>query len=255
MPNESDLRTLLGDGEIGNRLDAAHIVAQSRRRRMPRQVGAALVGAMAIAGIAVVAVPSLQSQPPAALSTAESAEGFAADSGASDSSASIIKRAPAELLNPCAAPLTDVEPSRLGLVLEIAFADTAPVGTAPVSGVVRLTNTSDVAVSGTTAATPAITLSQDGVTLWHSQGVGDLSAVTVSLDPGESLEYPASFEPVRCAPEDDAAEQFRPALPALDPGSYDLSAALDFVADTAPAGDAVVELDLVTGPLSPVSLQ
>ncbi len=255
MPNESDLRNLLGAQDVVSRLDPQRIVAQSRRRRLPRQIGAGVIGALAIAGFAVVAVPSLQNQP-GAESTAESAGGsFASDNEAGDTSASIIKRAPAERLNLCGAPLAEVAPSSLGLRLDVAFAQTALVGSSPVTGVVRLTNTSGVTVSGTTAATPAITVSQAGTTLWHSPSPGDLSAVTVNLAPGESLDYSATFVPVRCEPEDDATEQFRPGLPPLPAGNYELSAALDFVSDLPPTDSSTDELELVTGPRSAIVLQ
>ena len=109
MPTESDLRRLLDSGNVVNSLDPQRIVAQSRRRRLPRQVGAGVVGALAIAGIAVVTLPSFLTQPPSAVSTLESAEAPAADAGG-DASTSIIQRAPAELLNLCGLPLGEAEP-------------------------------------------------------------------------------------------------------------------------------------------------
>ena len=257
MPSESELRNLLGAGAAANRLDPVRIVAESRRRRLPRQLGAGVIGALAIAGFAVVAVPSLQPPPPAAVSTLGTPEaGLPAEGGAvGDTSASIIKRAPAERLNLCGAPLTEVEPSTLGLRLDVAFAESAAIGSAPVSGIVRLTNSSTVTISGSTAAAPAITVSENGLTLWHSPSPGDLTAVRVNLAPGESLDFAATFEPVLCAAEDDAAEQFRPGLPPLAAGNYELSAALDFVPDAPPEENSTVGLELVTGPTSPIELQ
>lgn len=254
MPTESDLRRLLDSGNVVNSLDPQRIVAQSRRRRLPRQVGAGVVGALAIAGIAVVTLPSFLTQPPSAVSTLESAEAPAADAGG-DASTSIIQRAPAELLNLCGLPLGEAEPSSLGLLVEVLFPESAASGSVPILGAVRLTNTSATAVSGTTAATPAITVSQDGVTLWHSPSAGDLSAVRVDLQPGEWLDYEASFEPVRCDIGDDAAEKFGPGLPPLVPGTYNLSAALDFVPDAPASDDTAVDLELITGPLAPITLQ
>ncbi|MDP3208194.1 MAG: hypothetical protein Q8M65_03510 [Rhodoglobus sp.] len=255
MPSESDLRKLLSGGEVVNRLETDSIVAQSRRRRLPRQVGAGVFGALAIAGIAVITVPSFLNQPPATVSTLESAGDSLAPEGGGETSTSIIKRAPAERLNLCGAPLAEVEPSTLGLVLEVLFADSGPVGTAPITGTVRLTNTSSAPVSGTTAAAPAVAVSQNGITQWHSPSAGELSAVQVNLAPGESLEYEASFNPVRCGIEDDAGEQFRPGLPPLAAGTYELSAALDFVSDSPGSDDSTFGLELVTGPPSPITLQ
>ena len=56
-----------------------------------------------------------------------------------------------------------------------------------------------------------------------------------------------------CSVQDDSQESFRPDLPSLAPGQYQLSAALDFSpTERGAAGrDAAV---LVTGPTSPVTL-
>jgi hypothetical protein len=105
-----------------------------------------------------------------------------------------------------------------------------------------------------TAAAPAITVSQEGITLWHSNGAMVMSLVIVDLAPGESLEYAASFTPVLCGVEDDMAEVFRNDLPALDPGEYELSAAIDFVLDETLAADYEPFAYLVTGPRSTITL-
>lgn len=249
MPGtENDLRELLASVPTPeHRLDASTIIARSRLRRLPRQLGAGAVGILAIAGIAVVTVPSMLVTPPTTISTMEQP---AADS----STESMIKRAPADRLNLCTAPIAEVAPSRLGLQLDVVLPASAPVGTAPVEAVVRLTNTSAATVTGTTGPAPAITLSQNGLTLWHSNGPEDSSAVLINLAPGETLEYAASFVPVRCDVDDDLAEQFRPDLPPLPAGIYELSAAIDFLPDAPPTDGSTPGLDLVTGPRAFVTL-
>ena len=253
MPSESELRDLLSSAHAPHELDAQRIIARSRRRRLPRQLAAGAVSVLAVAGISVVVIQtSLVSQPPSTVSMMDqSAEGGAAPEASADS----IKRAPADRINLCEAPLADVAPSTLGLQLDVAFPSTAPVGTDTVGGAVRLTNTSGLTVSGTTTMVPAITLSRDGVVLWHSNGQVETPERAVTLSPGESIEYEASFVPVRCTVEDDGAEQFRADLPPVPAGYYDLSAALDFLPDAAPTDGSTPGLDLVTGPRSTIQLQ
>ncbi len=254
MPSESELRDLLSSAHAPHDLDAQRIIARTRRRRLPRQLAAGAVSVLAVAGISVVAIQtSLVSPPPSAVSMMDqSAEGGAAPEASTEST---IKRAPADRINLCEAPLAEVAPSSLGLQVDVAFPPTASVGTDPVVGAVRLTNTGTQTVSGTTTTVPAITLSREGVVLWHSNGQLDTAERAVTLAPGESVEYEASFVPVRCTVEDDGAEQFRADLPPIPAGDYDLSAALDFLPDTPPTDGSTPGLDLVTGPRSTITLQ
>jgi hypothetical protein len=241
VPDESDLKRLLAGTEAPNTLDVSRIVRRSRARRLPKQLAAGGIGALAVVGITVLGVQTFTpAGTPITSMEAAPTQDQAAGSG--------IKRAPAERINLCEGPLAEVAPSVYGLRVDATFPESIPAGTAPVPGVVRLTNTSGSRVTGTTAPSPAITLSQDGIVLWHSNGPVDASAVVVDLEPGESLEYAASFVPVRCAVEDDAAESFRADLPAVEPGVYELSAAIDF--SPTPSAD----VDLVTGPRSTVTI-
>lgn len=249
MTDEDDLRRMLGSIDApGSTLDARRVIAKSRARRLPRQLAAGAVGALAIAGISVLAVQVTQVQ-----STSTMVAGEASDQSAPSPEIDSIKRAPADKINLCTGTLAEVAPSQYGLQLDVAFPATAPVGTSPVTGTVVLTNTSDREVVGSTAATPVLTLSQAGTVLWHTNGAMIMSIVTVDLQPGESLEYPASFAPVRCDVEDDLAESFRANLPAVPAGEYELSALIDFTPDESMLPQNT-ELDLVSGPLSPVTI-
>ena len=252
MPSEDDLKRMFDESTAPNTLDPNRIIAKSRARRVPRQVAAGAVGALAVAGIFVVAIQGLPLNQQS--STISSADAPASDS-AGGSELSDIKRAPAEKINLCGGPLAEVAPSAYGLQFDLEFPATAPVGNGPIEGTVRLTNTSDRHVSGSTAATPAITLSQDGVVLWHSNGPMIMSLAIVDLEPGQSMTYQASFTPVRCDVADDTAESFRDDLPALPVGDYQLSALIDFSADESLVTDTLPYLDLVGGPSSPVALQ
>lgn len=251
MPTEDELRAMLRSSDAPHSLDAARIIAKSRARRIPRQVAAGAVGVLAVAGIGVLAVPSFI-QPPQSATISDQA--LIAEGGAGDSELNELKRAPAELLNPCGAPVADTVPSATGLELTVDFPAAVAAGTAAVDGVVRMTNTSDSRVSGTTAAVPALTLAEDGITVWRSNGPMILSLVVVDLEPGESLEYPASVELVRCDATDEGPDGFRSDLPALAAGTYEVSAAIDLTLDE-PSADAPALAELVTGPRESIVLE
>ena len=253
MPSESDLRNLFATGSAPNTLDAKRVISRSRARRLPKQLSAGAVGALAVTGIGVAgfqSIPFSQS----AVSTMDQSAGTseAAPEGSGD--ALMAKRIPAEQINLCGGGLAEVSSSFYGLQLDVAFPESVPAGTAPVVGAVQLTNLSDVRVTGSTAAGPAITLSQNGVVKWHSNGVMLMSIAAVDLAPGESLEYQASFTPVQCETADDLRESFRADLPPVAAGVYDLSALIYFSPDDAMVQTGTTELDLVSGPLAPVTI-
>jgi hypothetical protein len=238
-------------------IDPHEVVARSRGRRRPLQIAAGAAGALVMAGVVVVAVQTSPFSPPATMTSQGAADGGSTSEQAplAEGLESAGKRAPADRLNLCAGTLTEVTPSFYGLQAEVDFPAETSVGTGPVSGTVRLTNTSSTRVSGSTSPTPAITLSQDGVVLWHSNGPTIMSLAIVDLEPGASVEYPASFTPVQCGIEDDLAPSFRDGLPAVPAGVYDLSAAIDFTADPSMVQPDTPELDLVTGPPSQITIR
>lgn len=260
MPSEEDLRDLFAASRIArpivHRIDSGKVIASSRARRLPKRLAVGAIGTLAVAGIVAVSLPALLPQR-SAISTRS--EGVAAPSAEAFDT---ITRAPADRRGLCAGVVTDPVPSLSGLRLDLEFPATAPIGTDPVQGVVRLTNTGTETVTGTTAASPAVTLSQDGIVLWHSNGPTTDLGVAVELAPGQSIQYPASFTPVRCDVQDEETGSFRADLPAVSAGRYDLSAAIDFVPAASiqqqegqqqPAQQQ--QLDLVTGPLSPIALE
>ena len=252
-PSEDDLRDMFASSAPGGApLDAGRIIARSRARRLPRQLAMGAIGTLAVAGIAVVGIQSMMPQPQASIMSQTDAAAPSAEGGQPFAA---TKRAPADKLNLCTGTVTEAAPSFYGLRLDVAFPESAPTGTDPVQGTVRLTNTGTQAVMGTTAASPAITLSQGGIVLWHSNGPMTDMAVTVDLAPGQSMDYPASFTPVRCDVADDEAEGFRAGLPAVPAGGYYLSAALDFQPDASMVQQGTQGLDLITGPLAPIRLQ
>lgn len=253
MPTEDDLRQLLAAADAPNRIDAKQVIRRSRARRLPKQIAAGAGGALVLASVTVLGVQSIDLTPgqdSAAPMMSQESEASDASTGAADESAFAAKRLPADRINLCGFPLMDTSPSQFGLVLDVAFPATAPADAASIDGTVIMTNTSDEPVTGTIFVAPSITLSQDGMTLWHTNNP-EFAETAVDLAPGAALQFPVSFEPVRCEPQDDELESFRPGLPPVGPGDYELSAALDF----SPAvPTATTELDLVTGPRSPITL-
>ncbi|GAB3606949.1 hypothetical protein GCM10027413_23580 [Conyzicola nivalis] len=245
MATDPNLRDLFDrDTPAMRRIDTASVIRRSKTRRLPAQVviGGAFV--LAVGGLGVAGLQGLggaQSASDSAVSTLEQAPA-GSDGGAkaaTEGDATGIKRAPADRLNLCGGALAEVAPSATGLVLTVDFPG-SPVGTAPVAGTATLTNTGTETVVGYTSPTPAITLSQAGTVLWHSNGPTILSIQDVTLAPGESLEFAASFAPVVCSTEDDTAEAFRSDLPPVAAGDYMVTAAADV------SVDGVAEL--VTGP-------
>ena len=253
MATEPNLRELFrGDTHDLPTINTASVIRRSKTRRLPAQVGIGSAFTLAIGGLGVAGLQGLgssQTTGGSAISSAEDApvgprdgiQGMMEGEGTGVG----IKRAPADRIYLCGGTLAEVAPSATGLVLTVNFPDSA-VGTAPVTGTVTLTNTGTEQIAGYSAPTPAITLSQGGIVLWHSNGPTIQSIQDVLLAPGESLEYAASFTPVVCAVEDDEAEAFRTDLPAAPAGEYQLSAA----ADVSVNGIA----ELVTGPTQTVRI-
>lgn len=253
MPIDDELHTLLGPADAPNRLDAQRIVARSRTRRRPKRAIAATMGALALAGVTVLAVQTTQGFPPSVTSIAEDMAGdraAEADSPAAPSeSFESVGRAPADKVNLCSGPLAQVAPSQSGLMLSLDFPQTASLDDGLITGTVTMTNTTDARVTGFTSSSPAITLSQDGTVLWHSNGPMTAEAEVIDLDPGETVEYSAFFVPVGCGVDDDLADTFRSDLSPVVPGTYDLTAAIDFT------DDATQFVDLVTGPATSIELR
>jgi hypothetical protein len=145
-----------------------------------------------------------------------------------------------------------IAPAADGLVLTVQPVDAAASDRGiPVT--VTLTNTGKAEVAGSLSPFPTLTLSRDGIVLWHSNGPVPSIAQEVDLAPGAGITFQSTFEPVVCAAADDAPSGFRSELPAAGPGQYQLSAVVDFSPRTAGA-DGGAGAVLVTGPTSLVTL-
>jgi hypothetical protein len=258
MSAESDLKRLFAEtGPNLGSVDLDRVLRRSSRRRVVQQVAVGGATTLAVAGIGVASVVGIRgigSQTGSGSSSvAGSAGSPAKDSrGESATEAPSIQRAPADKLNLCGGTLADVSPNASGLVLTAHFA-AADASADRVDGTVTLTNSGPDRITGSSPATPAITLSRDSKVLWHSNGPMIALAAVVDLAPGASMTYNASFVPVRCATEDETAGSFPQNLPHVSPGTYQVSAAIDLTRDAADGSFA--GLDLVTGPTADVTLR
>lgn len=253
VPSESDLRKMLGETDAPSaRIDVARVIRGSRARRLPRQLAVGGVSTLAVLGIGFLGISTLQPQPASDSATTLQSE-YAPSAGGSAADNDSVKRAPADKINLCTGPLAEVAPSATGLQLDAEFTSPIAAGTAPVDGTVRLTNLGASRVTGSIGAAPAVTVSQGGIVLWHSNGPTIDLAQVVDLAPGQSMELAASIVPVRCDVADDELESFRSDLPALPAGDYQLSVAMDFLPDVSVT--PTPGLDLVTGPTETVTIQ
>lgn len=234
MPTEADLREVLRDEphEPGA-LDASRIIRRARARRLPKQLAAGIGGGLAaVALIVPVAIGLGTGTLGGAGSAADTAGGqeaapTEADAGAAPPASASLSAAPAQQLNSCAAPLVHPAPDPSGLVLTVAPLEATADAVLEVD--VTLTNTGADRVSGTTGGAPVLTLSRDGIVLWHSNGPTTMNVVPVDLEPAQSLSYTATLVPLRCDAADEGADGFRSELPELGPGDYEVSAAIDLV--------------------------
>jgi len=257
MPDEDELRRRLRDDEPVGSIDLDAVLRRSRARRRPRVAAAALVSSLAVLGIVVPVSISLASPGAGTLSagSAASSPDFGEAPDAAQGGATgphFIKRAPADKINLCTGTLAFVAPADDGLALTVQPVD-AQAGARDIPVTVTLSNNGTQRVTGSISPFPALTLSRDGVVLWHSNGPVPSLAQEIDLSPGASTTLTGTLQPVSCGVQDDSQESFRTDLPNLAPGQYQLSAALDFSpTESGAAGhDAAV---LVTGPTSPVTL-
>lgn len=231
MASESDLRHRFRDPESpGGTIDVDAVIRRSRARRRPRAILAASASTLAAAAIVVpltlVGIGSISPTNPDATLAGGAAES-ATDSGLAEPDAA-IDRAPVSRVNLCEGELTQLDTPESGLAIALP-ATVAEAGPEPVDIVVTLVNTSDTELRGSVIGTAALTVSEDGMVVWHSNGpsadASERRAFT--LAPGESTTFPAQVELVRCAIEDDEGDEFRSELPPLEPGDYTLTALLE----------------------------
>jgi hypothetical protein len=266
MPSEDELRRQFHDSGAGRgrgsgaagAIDLDAVIRRSRARRAPRVAAVAVVSSLAVLGVVVPVSISVASSSTATFSagsgasaTDESSAPQAADGGRPSGPGGGAQINPQGLTR-CGSELTTTAPAADGLVLTVQPVDAAASDRGiPVT--VTLTNTGKAEVAGSLSPFPTLTLSRDGIVLWHSNGPVPSIAQEVDLAPGAGITFQSTFEPVVCAAADDAPSGFRSDLPAAGPGQYQLSAVVDFSPRTAGADGGAGSV-LVSGPTSPVTL-
>lgn len=254
MTSEDELRDLLASENITHGIDPKRVIARSRARRLPKQLGAGAIGTLAVVGLTVGGLQL--AQPQQATDSAITMESGAAPEAEDSQLYSDEAKRPSALdINRCGEPLAEYASSAYGLVLSVTAPSTAAVTDQSVPVAVTLTNSGQERVVGTAGPFPAITLAQDGSTVWHTVVVDLPAPFPVDLAPGASMEIPGGFvQPQRCETGRDDQIQSG-GLPPLAPGEYQVTAALDFLPDASMPQLATPGLDLVTGPPATIVLQ
>ena len=254
---EDELRRALRETDAApTGIDVGSVLRRARRGRVARRTAVGATATLAVLALGFVALPLISDGGASSVSN-ESASDSGVDApapapesdGGGSADTGSIGVAPVEKLNLCTGTLAEVGASSSGLVVSTSFPDTGTAG-GTVDGVATVTNTGTARVIGTTGPVPAVTLSEDGTVVWHTNGPTVSSVVPIDLAPGESLELPASVETVRCGVEDDSGDGFRTDLPAVEPGAYGVSAAISFVSDR-----GEVPAETITGPVEPISVK
>ncbi len=257
MSTESDLKKMFREtGPSLGQIDIPLVLRRSSRRRVAQRVAVGSATTLAVASIGVAGFtgirgfgPSTGSGSASSVAAPDSTEGSSPGGSATDGRLTL---APAEKINLCGGTLSEVAPSAAGLVLTAHF-EPGDASADRVLGTVTLTNTGSEHILGTSAVTPTIILSKEGLVRWHSNGSIAAMGALVDLVPGASMIYQVSFRPVTCAIEDDSALRFRDNLPHVAAGAYQVSAALDLRREN--ANGSLISTDLVTGPTSEVTLR
>lgn len=248
--HDAEIRDRFREGTLPRgEIDVDAVLRRARARRRPRVLLAGAGGVLAVAGIAVPATLSSS-----VLAGGDTSGGQAADAPYLESeqdaagTGETALRPGAQSLDRCMSPVTEIAPAASGLLVTVAPVS-ASAADRDIPVTVTLTNAGDERITGTTGARPSLTLAQDGITLWHTNGPEDLSARVVDLAPGQSMSYPASFDPVRCDTAAEQAGEFPADLPPLAPGTYRLSAVIPVTSD-----DGMV-IEIVGGPAADVVLR
>lgn len=243
MSSESELRDAIrSSANIATTgIDTEAVVRRARARRVPKQLAFSSLSVLAVVGVAALGITTLPSLQPGSNSASDSAVMSTmpesppnnVNNGSSDPSTQGPSgdRIAAVRINSCGHNVVAVPKNDIGLTLTASFPRTSPANGQQVSGSVTLTNTSMERVKAFTPGEPAITLSRDGVTVWHSYETEVGTWIPIDLAPGQSIEYPSQFVPVLCTNDDELAADYAGTLPPLPGGHYQASALMFITPD------------------------
>ncbi|EAR25062.1 hypothetical protein A20C1_00701 [marine actinobacterium PHSC20C1] len=229
MVDENELRARLSGGELpAIEIDTSAVISRSKARRRPRQLAVGTVGVLAAASLVFAGVNTFPRADDmnSAISMLED-ESSGARNGSEALDSSDFQSSPATGL--CGTTMPSEATAPFGLSLELTLpAEVVASGSA--YGTVRLTNTSDDAVMGSTASVPDVNLLRDSVVISHSPDAQILSVMPVNLQPGQSVEFPVAIDILDCTTIDTGGM--------VEPGTYEVSASLAFVPSDPDVGEA-----------------
>lgn len=215
-------------------IDVDAVLAASRGRRRARRTAALGVTATAAvllaAGGIAIAVNGLgpYAASDSALTSESAGTAPEAGPGAAGDDAAGIRLAAPEKVNLCGAPVAAAtDASATGLIVAVEPPTTVAPG-ATVEVRVSVTNAGPSRVTGELRAAPALTVADDGVTRWHTNGVVSDEFLPVDLEPGASVELEGPVTAVACSEADELGAAFAEGLPGLAPGGYAVSAIVMF---------------------------
>lgn len=232
MVDENELRAhLSSDEQPAIEIDTAAVVSRSKARRRPRQLAVGVVGALAAASLLFAGINTFPrtGELTAGSSVAEDSSTRMDSNSGADMAESYLTPDEGGVAEMCGAIIPTTAASPYGLAIELDLA--SPVtASGSAFGTVRLTNTSDEAVTGTTASMPDVNLTRDTVSISHSPDAQILSVIPVNLQPGQSIEFAVSIAIYDCTTIDTGGM--------IDPGIYTVSTSLAFVPTDPQDGEA-----------------
>jgi hypothetical protein len=230
--DESEIRSRLVDSAVPTTaIDANAIISRSNSRRRARLFAVGTVGVLAAASLVFAGVttfPRTDDLTAGTIMADESSTSTESEAGA-DTAESFATAEDLTGAKTCAAiiPSTAASPYGLAVELEIPSPVTAS-GSA--FGTVRLTNTSNTAVTGTSASVPDVNLTRDSVSISHSPDAQILSTIPVNLQPGQSIEFAISIAIYDCTTINMGGM--------IEPGTYAVSTSLAFAPTDPNVGEA-----------------
>ena len=221
-------------------IDVDEVLRRSRARRRSRRtaalsgvgavaavlaVGGLVLGLQRVGGPTAAEAPAFESAESADVAPDDAAGGTA--DGTADGTGTRLM-AP-EQVNRCGAAVatpTDAATSPLAVAVSAPATPVPPGSEARVT--VTLTNNGSDTVRGDVADTPALTVAETGIAVWHSSPGAELPPSPITLAPGESTTLEAALLAQRCAASDDLGDGLPAELPPLLPGEYAVGAVVSF---------------------------
>ena len=233
MVDENELRTQFSGTDLpAIDIDTAAVISRSKRRRRPRQFAVGAVGLLAATSLVFAGISTFRQADPisttAGVAADESLDSIAeGDTALTDDSQAAPETSP--ITAACGTSIHTDQTTPFGLSLELEL-PAEVVASGGAYGTARLTNTSDEAVTGSTANVPDLNLLRDSIVISHSPDAQILSVLPVNLQPGQSIAFDVAIDIFDCTTIDTGGM--------VNPGTYAINATLAFVPTDPADGDA-----------------